>query len=198
MNKERYFHMINQLSDKELVKHLYFTQLLLLIVSVILGMFVFKLDLSFFTLFRFHFNHFLIGLASGVVIVAIDILFMNILPEKYQDDGGINHRIFTGRNPFHIMIIAAVVAISEEILFRGIVQTKLGLLISSVIFAIIHYRYLFNRFLFANIIVLSFLMGYLFQITNNLSVTIIMHFTIDFLLGMIIRYKLFGYKKSTN
>ncbi|MFT8322408.1 MAG: CPBP family intramembrane glutamic endopeptidase [Bacillus sp. (in: firmicutes)] len=191
MNKEKYFGVINQLSDKELVKHLYLTQAFLLLLSILLSTIVFPFNWS---LFQFDFQQFLIGIAAGLMVVFIDIIWMKVLPEKYHDDGGLNHRVFASRNPFHIAIIAATVAFSEELLFRGIIQTEFGLLISSVVFALIHYRYLFNWFLFANIILLSLLIGYIFQLTNNLWVTIMMHFLIDFLLGIIIRYKWFGYK----
>ena len=87
------------------------------------------------------------------------------------------------------MLIAALVAISEEILFRGVIQTNTGLIISSIIFAVVHYRYLFNWFLFTNIILLSFLIGYIYLVTNNLVVTIVMHFFIDFILGLIIKFR---------
>jgi uncharacterized protein len=74
-------------------------------------------------------------------------------------------------------------------LFRGIIQTKVGLILASIIFAIIHYRYLFNWFLFINIVILSFFIGLIFDWTDNLAVTIIMHFVIDFLLGVYIKIK---------
>jgi membrane protease YdiL (CAAX protease family) len=101
----------------------------------------------------------------------------------------LNERIFKNRNILHILIIALFVAFSEELLFRGIIQTKVGLILASIIFAIIHYRYLFNWFLFVNIVVLSFFIGLIFECTDNLAVTISMHFVIDFLLGVYIKFK---------
>ena len=86
-------------------------------------------------------------------------------------------------------MIAAVVAIGEEILFRGVIQTHFGLIAIELIFALVHYRYLFNWFLFVNIIALSFLIGFIYLQTENILVTIFMHFLIDFLIGCIIRYK---------
>ena len=90
---------------------------------------------------------------------------------------------------YDIALIAAVVAIGEEVLFRGVIQTHFGLIASSLLFAIVHYRYLFNWFLFVNIIALSFLIGFIYSQTGNLLVTIFMHFLVDFLSGCIIRYK---------
>ena len=195
MNKETYFQLIKELSDKQLIKHLYLTQFLLLIIACILHTFIFKSS-TLKELFIVDIGDFFLGLAAGMAVVLVDIIMLNLLPAEYNDDGGLNDRIFSARNPLHIAFIAFVVAFVEEILFRGIIQTNLGLLLSSIIFAVIHYRYLFNRFLFANIIILSLMIGVLFQWTGNILVTIIMHFIIDFLLGIIIRYQLFGYKKT--
>ncbi|MEH6908254.1 CPBP family intramembrane glutamic endopeptidase, partial [Neobacillus drentensis] len=124
-----------------------------------------------------------------IAVVLADILLMKSLPSSYYDDGGLNERIFKKRNIFHILFIALFVAFSEELLFRGIIQTKLGLILASIIFAIIHYRYLFNWFLFVNIVVLSFFIGLIFEWTGNLAVTIAMHFVIDFLLGVYIKFR---------
>lgn len=195
MNKETYFQLIKELSDKQLIKHLYLTQFLLLIIAFILHTFIFKSS-TLKELFIVDIGELFLGLAAGVAVVLVDIIMLKLLPAEYNDDGGLNDRIFSARNPLHIAFIAFVVAFVEEILFRGIIQTNLGLLLSSIIFAVIHYRYLFNRFLFANIIILSLMIGVLFQWTGNILVTIIMHFIIDFLLGIIIRYQLFGYKKT--
>ncbi|PKG24150.1 CPBP family intramembrane glutamic endopeptidase [Niallia nealsonii] len=194
MNKEAYFQLIKELSEKQLIKHLYLTQLLLLTIAFILHTFIFKSS-TLKELFIVDVNEMWLGFAAGVAVVIFDVILMKCLPAEYNDDGGLNHRIFSARNPLHIAFIAFVVAFVEELLFRGILQTHLGLWISSIIFAVIHYRYLFNWFLFANIIILSLIIGVLFEWTENILVTIIMHFMIDFLLGIIIRYQLFGYNK---
>jgi len=192
-NKETYFQLIKELSDKQLMKHLYLTQLILLIVASILYQFIWK-STPLKELFLADRRDIFLGVAAGIAVVIIDIMMMKVLPAEYNDDGGLNERIFRARNPIHIALIAFMVAFVEEFLFRGIIQTNLGLLLSSVIFAVVHYRYLFNRFLFANIVILSLLIGGLFQWTESLLAVIIMHFIIDFLLGIIIRYQLFGYK----
>ncbi|WP_442594609.1 CPBP family intramembrane glutamic endopeptidase [Neobacillus sp. D3-1R] len=183
--KNRYEDLIKDLTEKELLFHLYATQIILLTVSMVLGM-IFYRDIWFFvSLFDWR-DHkiFTIGITSGVLVVLLDLFLMKVLPKSYYDDGGLNEKIFRNRNFFHIAFIALVVAFSEELLFRGIIQTKLGLIIASIIFAIIHYRYLFNWFLFINIIVLSFVIGSIYQWTGNLAVTFVMHFVVDFLLGL--------------
>lgn len=188
--KDKYNGLIKELSDRELLFHLYLTQVILLVISVILSMILFDSFLDFLDLFNWNDkNIVIIGGAAGLAVVILDVILMKWLPPSYYDDGGLNERIFKGRSVFHIAIIAAIVAICEEILFRGVIQTHVGLIVSSVIFAVVHYRYLFNLFLFINVIVLSFFIGFIFLITENIIVTIFMHFIIDFLLGIIIKYR---------
>ncbi|MGD6853448.1 CPBP family intramembrane glutamic endopeptidase [Bacillus infantis] len=188
--KKKHMEIIKELSDKDLLFHLYATQLLLLAISAILGFILFNDFSSFFDLFFWEdLNILYIGAGAGIAVVLADLLLMKIVPASYYDDGGLNERIFRNRNPLHIAVIAAIVAFCEELLFRGVIQTHFGLLVSSIIFAAVHYRYLFNWFLFVNIIVLSFLIGIIYLKTGNLAVTIFMHFLIDFLLGISIRYR---------
>ncbi|MCL6574399.1 MAG: CPBP family intramembrane metalloprotease [Bacillus sp. (in: Bacteria)] len=187
--KKKYNDLIDGLTDKELLFHLYMTQIILLAISLLLGFLLFD---DFAYLNTIHFDDFqiiYIGLPVGIIVVVIDIVLMKWLPSSYYDDGGLNERIFRNRSIFQIILIAALVAFSEELLFRGIIQTKVGLILASIIFAIIHYRYLFNWFLFVNIVVLSFFIGLIYAWTDNIVVTIVMHFVIDFLLGLHIKFK---------
>ncbi|MDR7238710.1 CPBP family intramembrane glutamic endopeptidase [Neobacillus drentensis] len=187
--KKKYFELINGLTDKDLLFHLYMTQFILCVISILLG-FIFFDHLSYLNNISLKdFQIITIGVPAGIAVVLADILLMKWLPSSYYDDGGLNERIFKNRNIFHILFIALIVAFSEELLFRGIIQTKLGLILASIIFAIIHYRYLFNWFLFVNIVVLSFFIGLIFVWTENLAVTIAMHFVIDFLLGVYIKFR---------
>ncbi|RBP89556.1 hypothetical protein DFO70_111210 [Cytobacillus firmus] len=193
--RKRYADIIKELTDKELLFHLYLTQVLILSISLILSIIFFNSFEEFQALFEFNdINILVIGATAGTAVVLIDIVLMKVIPEVLYDDGGLNEKIFQRRGFIQIAFIAAVVAFSEELLFRGVIQTHFGIAVSSLIFALVHYRYLFNWFLFVNIITLSFLIGYIYHITNNLLVTIVMHFLIDFLLGILIRKR---YLKKT-
>lgn len=187
--KNKYNELIQGLTDRELLFHLYMTQIILLVITFILGILLYDY-FSFMQAIDFSDLRILsIGIPAGVAIVLVDLLLMKMLPPRFYDDGGLNERIFKNRSVIHIIWIAAFVAISEELLFRGVIQTKFGLILASLIFAIIHYRYLFNWFLFSNIVILSFLIGFIYEWTNNLAITIVTHFIIDFLLGLYIKYR---------
>jgi uncharacterized protein len=199
MMKEQYRETVAGLTEKELLFHLVATQILLLTISAILGMILFDSFNEFENLFVWADGRILsVGVGAALVVVAVDILLMKYLPPSYYDDGGLNERIFSNKSVAQIALIAAMVAVSEEILFRGIIQTNAGLFITSIIFAVVHYRYLFNWFLFLNIILLSFVIGYIYMQTENLLVTIVMHFFIDFLLGVMIKFRAKAANGGTN
>lgn len=197
--KERYKETVAGLTEKELLFHLVATQIVLLTISAILGMILFDSLNEFKNLFIWDdFSILIVGFGAGILVVTVDVLLMKFLPPSYYDDGGLNERIFKNKTILQIALIAAMVAISEEILFRGIIQTNAGLMITSIIFAVVHYRYLFNWFLFVNIILLSFFIGYIYMQTDNLLVTIVMHFIIDFLLGLMIKFRARAANGGTN
>lgn len=186
--KKKYRDTIQELSHRQLMMGLLFTQILLLTVSIVLGMILFDSFSSFFQLFMWNDLRILtIGGGAGIGVVLLDFILMKWLPRHFYDDGGLNERLFQNKSVMQVFVIAAMVAISEEILFRGVIQTHFGLVFTSILFALIHYRYLFNPFLFLNITLLSFLICYIYDVTGNLLVTITMHFLIDFILGLIIK-----------
>ncbi|MBN8190788.1 CPBP family intramembrane metalloprotease [Bacillus sp. NTK074B] len=179
--------IIQQLTKKQLTFHLYFTQFLLLTIACVLGIFLFDSESGFWGQFHISWNILTVGMSSGLLIVLIDIFLMKVLPAKYYDDGGVNAQIFTNRSMGEIALLAFFISVSEEILFRGVLQYHFGLIISSIIFALIHFRYWAHWFLIINIVLLSFWIGFIYEITENVLVTIIMHFVIDFLLGLHMR-----------
>ena len=144
--KNKYSEIINELTDKELIRHLYLTQIILLVLSLGLSLFLFK-GLAYWQQMNwFDMDIVTIGMSAGLMVVIIDFLFTKWLPSSYYDDGGLNERIFRHQSILHIFVITLFVAFSEEMLFRGIIQTKMGLILSCIIFAGVHYRYLFNWF----------------------------------------------------
>lgn len=181
--------LIMQISDRELTFHLYATQFGLLTVAIILGIFLYDDMSPFINQFVWNYQILFYGVTSGIVIVVVDLLLMRVLPEKYYDDGGINKRIFRNRSVIRIAFLAAVIAICEEILFRGVLQYHFGFIAGTVIFAVVHIRYWGNWFLILNILILSVWIGLVYEWTANLGVTMMMHFIIDFLLGLVIKYQ---------
>ncbi|MGF2616905.1 CPBP family intramembrane metalloprotease [Rossellomorea vietnamensis] len=181
--------LVMQITDRELTFHLYATQIVLLTSAIILGIFLYDDISTFINQFVWNRQILVYGAGSGMAIVLLDLLFMKVLPKKYYDDGGINERIFRNRSVMHIFFLAAVISVCEELLFRGVIQYHFGFITATVIFAVVHIRYWGNWFLVINIVLLSTWIGLVYEWTANLAVTMVMHFVIDFLLGLTIKYQ---------
>ncbi|WP_110927583.1 CPBP family intramembrane glutamic endopeptidase [Bacillus massiliglaciei] len=188
--KNKQAELIKELTDRELLYNLLYTQIILLTISFFLGIILFDSYSSFFDLFHVTDpDIWIIGVPAGIAVVYLDLLMMKWVPAHCFDDGGVNERIFSSLSYPMIPIMTFLVAFSEEVLFRGVLQTHIGLFWASLVFAAVHIRYLHNWFLFLNIVILSFFVGFLFEWTGNLAVTITAHFLIDLLLGLHIKRK---------
>ncbi|SEA60397.1 hypothetical protein SAMN05421743_10676 [Thalassobacillus cyri] len=192
MNKPKQSDLINTMSDKEVTFHLVLTQLIILSLSIIGSWLLFD---SFWNgwITQLHpsVREILIyGIIPGLIVVAIDLILMKFVPAKYYDDGGINTKVFKSRSLLGIIGITLLVAISEEMLFRGVLHAEFGYFIASIIFAVMHIRYLKKFVLLISVLFVSFFIGYMYEITGNLLTTMAAHFIIDLLLAFYIRYKM--------
>ncbi|WP_431799075.1 CPBP family intramembrane glutamic endopeptidase [Halobacillus andaensis] len=197
MDKMTQQELINRMSTKEITKHLIITQLLLLVTAVAASVFLFNPTIStWVSLVSLSPDIIWFGVFPAVVILSIDFLLMTVLPERFYDDGGINQKVFQHQTILHIFLLTLLIAVCEEVLFRGIIQTSFGYLAASTLFAIIHFRYLRKIVLFISVLFVSYFLGYMFEITSNLLVTITAHFLIDFILGVWIskRYRRLRYE----
>ena len=182
--------LIQELTDQELVWNVVASQLIFLFLAAMASFFLFSWN-ELFGLFDFQWMEiFLYGLIPGTVVVIIDLLLIRFVPKKHWDDGGVNEKIFRSLNAGQIFLLATVIGVSEEFLFRGVIHTELGYIVASSIFALVHVRYLRKPVLLVSVILLSFLIGYMYEITGNLLVPIVAHIWIDFLLGIYYRYRL--------
>lgn len=182
--------MIKLMSDEELKKQLLLSQLIFAVLAITLSIFLFENIGEWLLYLNWDIQEIIYyGVIPGLIIVFIDILLMLTLPKRFYDDGGINERVFKNQSIGYIFILSLVVAISEELLFRGVIQTTFGYVFASFIFALIHFRYLKKPVLLISVLFVSFYIGYMFEITGNLLVTITAHFTVDFVLGLLIRFR---------
>src|SRR5690625_1694165 len=118
---------IKKMSDKELTKSIIYSQILFIVISIFLSLLLFNQLKDWLN--YFHWNGleiFYYGIIPGFLIVLVDLILMYIFPKKYFDDGEINERIFKNRSVGSIFILAILIAISEELLFRGVIQTTFG------------------------------------------------------------------------
>ncbi|KGP70874.1 CPBP family intramembrane glutamic endopeptidase [Pontibacillus yanchengensis] len=183
--------LIKQLTDRQLVNQVYLTQLILLILTLGGSFFLFDSMEEIAKLFSWNTQEIIrYGVSAGGIVLLIDIILMALLPARFYDDGGINKRVFRSISVLEIFVIALVVALAEEFLFRGVIHTHFGYLTASVLFALMHVRYLKKPVLLISVLFISFYFGWMYEMTQNLWVTIVAHFMVDFVLGVMIRLKL--------
>ncbi|RBW70404.1 CPBP family intramembrane metalloprotease [Bacillus taeanensis] len=186
--------MIRKMTNRQVLLNVYVTQGFLGTIALGLGIILFESWQQFYELFTWHPVQFLfLGCGSALLVILLDVVLVMLLDEKHYDDGGINKRIFSVLPVWHIAVLTIMIGAVEEILFRGVLQTHIGYFPASVLFALIHIRYLRKPVLLVSSILVSFFLGWLFLKTSNLNITIIAHFLIDFSLGCIIRFQ---YKKT--
>src|SRR5699024_12720360 len=168
--------IIKQLTDTQIRHQLYLTQFIFIVLSYFISLFFFDSLNIWVDLLTFNMQQLvLFGVVPAIILVVFEILLSKWIDPRHIDDGGINERVFKGQSVFHIFQISLIVAIAEEALFRGAIQTTFGYVFASVLFIIVHLRYLKKPVLLLAIIITSFGIGYIFLKTNNLLVTIIFH-----------------------
>lgn len=183
----------NLIDDATLLLNLYITQLITLIAALVLIWIQDHQQLADLLRLPQTAAALVWGGAFAVMVLFIDLAIMHMIPKQFMDDGGLNERIFKHRALWHLIVICFVVAVCEELLFRGAVQYWLGPYWTSIVFTTLHVRYLRHWLLTGLIFLISYGLGWLYIYTGSLWSSIFAHFVIDFILGCLIKY---GGKKS--
>ncbi|WP_339167880.1 CPBP family intramembrane glutamic endopeptidase [Brevibacillus sp. FSL L8-0520] len=90
-------------------------------------------------------------------------------------------------------VLCCVIGIGEEWLFRGVVQPVIGNVWTSVLFTLVHVRYLSKPLLVGSVFVTSWLLGWLMETSGSLLPSILAHIVIDLLLAFYIQH---GYSRE--
>lgn len=179
---------VDQLDDRMLLINLYTTQGLTFIIGLIWILFQHQNPIHLFAIPN-EYKFIIWGLAFAGLVIAVDLIISRWVPEEAADDGGVNDRIFRDRPIWHIALLSFVVAICEELLFRGAIQHAIGPYWTSIVFAAIHVRYLRHWIPTGLVFSISYGLGWIYIQTGSIWAPIIAHFVIDFIMGLIIRFR---------
>lgn len=179
---------IDEIDDRTLLLNLYLTQLGTFVIGFII---ILLQKQSFFQLTGFHGwqKPLLWGGIYAILVLATDIVVSRWVPEDVTDDGGINDRLFGKRPIWHIVVMSAIVAFCEEILFRGAIQHAWGPYWTSILFAGIHVRYLRHWLMTGLVFSISYGLGWIYVQTGTIWSPIFAHFLIDVTMGLILRFR---------
>lgn len=179
---------VDELSDRMLLVNLYFTQLLTIIIGILWLIFQGRNPIGVMA-FPSGYQFALWGAGLAAFVLAVDLAISRWIPEEAADDGGVNERMFRARPVWHIAVIALVVSICEELLFRGAIQHAIGPYWTSIVFAAIHVRYLRHWIPTGLVFSISYGMGWIMIQTGTIWAPIVAHFLIDLIMGLIIRFR---------
>ncbi|MFB5763092.1 lysostaphin resistance A-like protein [Paenibacillus medicaginis] len=177
-----------ELTDRLLLFNLYLTQLLTLVIGAV-WIFLQGRSVPAVLAVPQGMSFLWWGLGLAALMLLVDLLISSVMPEDAMDDGGINRMLFRHRPVWHIVCIAAVVAVCEELLFRGAVQYAFGPYWTSIIFALIHIRYLKHWIPTGWVFLSSYGLGYIYIQTGSLWAPILCHFVIDLISGLALRFR---------
>ncbi|MEX1030971.1 MAG: CPBP family intramembrane glutamic endopeptidase [Paenibacillaceae bacterium] len=179
---------IQLIDERTLLINLYFTQSLILMFAFLL---MWWFHITPVNLFAAHNGAGVTIVTYGILYAAIvlfsDFILARWIPKHVTDDGGMNEKIFANRSLWHLIIICLVVSIGEELLFRGAIQSLIGVYWTSVLFAAIHVRYLQHWLMTSLVFAISYGLGWIYMQTGTLITPIMAHFIIDFVLGYHLR-----------
>jgi membrane protease YdiL (CAAX protease family) len=178
---------LETLDDRTLLINLYITQGLTLIIGLVIILFqknkllpLFNVDAGWEILIW--------GVLFALAVLGGDLLISRWVPKEVSDDGGVNEMIFGKRALWHIILISLIVAICEELLFRGAIQHAWGPYWTSILFAAIHIRYLQHWLMTGMVFSISYGLGWIYIHTGTLWTPIAAHFIIDLTMGCILRF----------
>lgn len=129
------------------------------------------------------------GIGCAALVLAADALLTRLAPRQMTDDGGLNEKLFARRPLWHLVVICLVVAVCEELLFRGALQPLIGNYWTSVLFAAIHVRYLRHWLPTLAVFAVSWGLGWILVRTGSLAAPVLAHFLIDLVNGYVLRRK---------
>lgn len=125
----------------------------------------------------------LIGTAGAVVPF---ILFLFTISEKAQKIpvlGSLRETvlgqvrdIFTNTKLVDLVLISLLAGIAEELLFRGILQVKFGIVAASIVFGLLHFV---SPAYFIAATIMGFYIGTFFILSGSLLMAVHMHFIYD-------------------
>ncbi|MBV7329104.1 CPBP family intramembrane metalloprotease [Chloroflexi bacterium TSY] len=132
----------------------------------------------------------LLGVSFGIGMVPIVIIFQwisnSLLGIGFDPDVESLSELLLGplfQSPFGVITLGLAAALGEETVFRGALQPRFGLVLTTLLFAIVHSNYgiTFSTFI---VFVLGFVLGLVRQRTNT-TTAMIMHAVYNSSLGLI-------------
>jgi len=156
------------------------------------------LDIELFPLSSNIFQDILIGTFGASIPMALFVLMLSEKAKKIPLLGSLRSTIindikaiFINCRLLDLCFISLFAGFAEELLFRGVIQVKIGIIGASIIFGLLHF--ITPAYCIITTI-MGFYIGFLFQYYESILLPIHLHFVYD--LGALIYLKYFYFDKS--
>lgn len=160
------------------------------LIAAILTSYIFGIKL--FPLTRSIFHDIAIGTLGASIPLA---LFISMLSEKANKTpllGSLKKTIindvrviFSNCKLIDLCIISVFAGVAEELLFRGVIQVKVGIIGASIIFGLLHF---ITPAYCIIATIMGFYLGFLFQYYESILIPIQLHFVYDLVALIYLRY----------
>ena len=117
-----------------------------------------------------------LGVCAAAVTVSLGLLLYRVLPVMRKLAAELAPEVVDGANKRDLVLVSIFSGVGEEALFRGALQPEIGIVISSLVFGLVHIgpdrRYLVWTFwaVFA-----GFLFGWLYEVSGGLTAPVVAH-----------------------
>jgi len=137
---------------------------------------------------------------TSIGLIIVGIVLTLIMPAKFIDE---TNKTFQHDSLWTIMISMLVVVLFEELLFRGIVQNFIFLILknewyaiiaTAVFFVIYHKRYFKKPLMLLNITLPGLVLCWIYFYHDNIIVPFIIHYTMNIALTLMFKYNLIRLK----
>ena len=139
--------------------------------------------------------------AASIGLLLFGVILTLYIPSRYIDDTNKGYQNGPLLGVFFFMFTGALF---EEILFRGIIQNLIYVLIenqwiaiiaTTVLFLGFHIQYFKKPIMLVNIIVPSLTFGWIYFETNNIFVPFLVHFLMNFGITLLFKYNFIRVKR---
>ena len=178
-----------EFSRQKLLIVAFLSEGLALLIALLLGL---LLDVDLFPLTDNALHDVWIGTVAALFPLLMFILSLTRIAEKISLFKSLKRTMITQVRPLFanarfidLVLISLIAGFAEEMLFRGILQVKFGIIVASIIFGLAH-SVTPAYVLIAT--VMGFYIGYVFKGSGNILVPIQLHFIYDLLALIYLRY----------
>jgi membrane protease YdiL (CAAX protease family) len=177
------------INRKLLLGNMALSQALLLLVSFLLVKFVTREE-NLSSLFRLPVTGLRITvgtfLGGALLLLAVQFFFYKFVAEDQLTDA-INIYLIENFSLPELFLIFLSGAGTEEILFRGVIQPYWGVWLTSLLFALIHFRYIRKFYLLLEVFLMGMILGYAYVIVQSVWIPACCHWAVNYVTAMLIK-----------